>query len=123
MADASMPPEVSCRRGHHSVIGAGETCYAVEKDDDVLLVFDKPLCLLDDDLGDLDVPCRGLVEGRAYDLALDGAHHVRHLLGPLVDEQDDEVYLLVVLRQAVGDGLEEHRLARSRGRDDEPALP
>ncbi len=52
----------------------------------------------------------------------DGALHVGDFFGPLVDEQHDQVHLGVVLGDAVGDALQEHRLAGARRRDDEAAL-
>ncbi len=56
-------------------------------------------------------------------LTLDGAAHVRDLLGPLVDEQHDEVHVGVILGDGLGDVLEEDRLAGARWGDDEAALP
>ena len=50
------------------------------------------------------------------------ALHVRHFLGALVDEEDDQHRLGVVLRDGVGHLLEENRLADARRRDDETAL-
>src|SRR5690349_24242304 len=48
--------------------------------------------------------------------------HVRDLLGALVDEEHDERGLGVVGGDGVGDLLEDDRLARAGGRDDELAL-
>jgi hypothetical protein len=64
-----------------------------------------------------------LVEGRRDDLALHRALHVGHLLGPLVDEQHDEVDLGVVGRRSRWRCLQQHRLAGARRRDDQAALP
>ena len=58
----------------------------------------------------------------ADDLALDAAAHVGDLLGPLADERDHEEDLRVVGADAVGDLLEEHRLAGLGRADDEGAL-
>ena len=63
-----------------------------------------------------------LVEGRGDDLALDRAAHVGDFLRALADERDHEQDLGVVGADAVGDLLEEHRLARLRRRDDQRAL-
>src|SRR2546421_73546 len=46
----------------------------------------------------------------------------KNRFGPLVDEQDDEVDLGMVVRDAVGDVLQQHRLAGPGRRDDETAL-
>jgi hypothetical protein len=110
-------------RRDDGVVGAREARDRVEEDHHVALVLDEALGLLDHHLGDLHVARRRLVEGRADDLALHGALHVRHLFGPLVDEQHDEVGVGVVGRDRVGDLLEEHRLARARRRHDQAALP
>jgi hypothetical protein len=110
-------------RGDDGVVSAREARDRVEEDHDVVLVLDEALGLLDHHLRDLHVARRRLVEGRADDLALHGALHVRDLFGPLVDEQHDELGVGVVLRDRVGDLLEQHRLARARRRDDQAALP
>ena len=57
------------------------------------------------------------------DLAADGAAHLGHLLGPLVDEQHDEVHLGMVLRHGLGDVLQQDGLAGARRGDDQAALP
>ena len=76
---------------HHGVVGARETRDGIEQDDHVLLVLDQALGLLDHHLGHLHVAAGRLIEGRGHDLALHGARHLGHFLGPLVDEQHDEV--------------------------------
>ena len=88
-----------------------------------LLVLDQALGLLDHHLGDLHVALRRLVERRRDDFALDRALHVGDFFRPLVDQQDDEVDLGVVGGDAVGDVLQQHRLAGARRRDDQAALP
>ena len=84
------------RRRHDRVVGAREARDRVEQDHDVLLVLDQPLGLLDHHLGHLHVALRGLVEGGRDHLALHRPLHVGDLLGPLVDQQHDEVHLGVV---------------------------
>ena len=64
----------------------------------------------------------GLVEGARDHLALDAALHVRHFLGPLIDEQHDEEDLRVVGGDGVGDVLQQDGLARARRSHDEGAL-
>ena len=68
-----------------------------------LPVLDEALGPLDGQLGDLRVLVGRTVERRGDDLALDRAAHVGDLLGPLVDEQHDEVHLGVVGLDRVGD--------------------
>jgi len=49
--------------------------------------------------------------------------HVGHLLGPLVDEEHDKRDLGVILRDGVGELLQQDRLPATRRGDDEPPLP
>ena len=54
--------------------------------------------------------------------AADAAFHVRHLFGPLVDEQHDEVHFGMILGHRLGDVLKQNGLAGARRRDDQAAL-
>ena len=57
----STPPErILPDGGHDRVVGARQPGDRVEQDDDVPLVLDQALGLLDDHLGDLDVPLRAV---------------------------------------------------------------
>ena len=93
-----------------------------EQDHHVALVLDEALGLLDHHLRHLHVARGRLIEGRGDHLALDRALHVGDLFGPLVDQQHDQVALGVVLRDRVGDVLQQHRLAGARLRHDQRAL-
>ena len=104
------------------VVGAAEAGDRVEQHDDVVAHLDQPLGALDGQLGDRGVVLGGTVEGRVDDLALDRALHVGDFLRALVHQDDHEVALGVVLRDRVGDGLQDHRLARLGRGHDEPAL-
>ena len=65
----------------------------------------------------------GRVVGRRGDhLAVDRPPHLGHFLGPLVDQQDEQVHLGVILGDGGGDLLEQDRLARPRRGDDQAAL-
>ncbi len=122
-AFASTPPERTLPDERHDrVVGPRQARDRVEQDHDVALVLDQTLGLLDHDLGHRHVARGGLVEGRADDLALDRALHVRDLLGALVDQQHDQHDLGVVGGDRVGDVLEDHRLAGARRGDDQAAL-
>ena len=85
-------------------------------------MFDQALGFFDHHLGHLDVTGGRLIEGRAHDLAFHRARHVGHFLGPLVDQQDEEVDLRVVGGDRVGDILQHHRLAGPGRSDDQGAL-
>ena len=65
---------------------------------------------------------RGLVEGGVDHVAADGALHVGHFLGALVDEQHDELDLGVVVRDGVGDLLQQRGFAGLGLGDDHAAL-
>ncbi len=85
-------------------------------------MLDEALGLFDDHFGDLDVPHRGLVEGRGDDLALHRALHVGDFLGALVDQEHDQIAFRMIGGDRLRDVLQEHRLAGSRRRDDQRAL-
>ena len=85
-------------------------------------MLDEALRLFDHHLGHLNMPRGRLVEGRGHDLSAHRALHVSHLLGPLIDEKHDEVAFRMIAGDRLGDVLQQHRLTRARGRDDEGAL-
>src|ERR1700730_10269240 len=111
------------RRGHHGVVGAPQPRDRIQQDDDVAAVLDETLGLLDDHLCDLNVPRCRLVEGGGYHFAFDRALHVGDFLGPLIDEQNNQVALRVVGRDRVRDILQQHGLACARRRYDQRTLP
>jgi predicted RNA-binding Zn ribbon-like protein len=104
------------------VVGPGQPGDRIEEDDDVLALLDQPAGLLAHHLGAVHVAFRSLVEGRGHDLALRVAPEVGDLLGPLVDEEQDQLRKRAVLGDGIGDVLQEDRLAGSRRGHDEPAL-
>ena len=109
-------------RRHHGVVGAREPGDRIQQDYHVLLVLDQALGLLDDHLRHLHVPGGGLIEGARHHLALHRALHLGDFLGPLVDEQHDQVDLGMVGGDGGGDILQQHRLAGLRRGDDQAAL-
>ena len=106
----------------HRVVGAREAGDRIEQDDHILLVFDQALGALDDHLGDLHMARCRLVEGGGDDLGAHAALHLGDFLGPLVDEQDDQVHVRMVVHDGLGDVLQHHRLAGFRLRDDQATL-
>src|ERR1051326_6709843 len=105
------------------IVGARQTRDRVEKDDDVLLVFDHALGLFDNHLGNLNVAFGWFVERAADHLSrATVALGIGHFFGTLVDEQDDDVRIGMVLRDGVGHLLQQDRLARTRRGDDQAAL-
>ena len=84
--------------------------------------LDEAFRALDGQPGQPDVRVGLAVRGGRQHLRGHGAAEVRHLLRPLVDEQQDEVHLGMVLRDGLAQVLEERGLARLGRRHDEPAL-
>ena len=93
-----------------------------EQDHHVAAVFHEPLRLFDHHLGDLDVARGRLIEGRGDDLALHRALHVGDFLGALVDQKHDQIAFRMIVRDRVGDVLQQHGLAGARRRHDQGAL-
>ena len=88
----------------------------------MLPLLDQPAGLLAHHLGRVDVALGRLVEGRGHDLALRVAPEVRDFLGALVHEEQDQLREGAVLRDRVGDVLQEDRLSGPRRGDDQAAL-
>ncbi len=93
-----------------------------EQDHHVAAVLDQAFGLLDHHLGDLDVAHRRFVEGRGNHLALHRALHVGDFFRPLVDQQHDQIAFRMIVRDRVGDVLQQYGLAGARRRHDQRAL-
>src|SRR5690348_2390191 len=104
------------------VVGPSEPGDGVEQHDDVVAHLYQALGPLDRQFRDRGVVLSGPVEGGVDHFALDRPLHVGDLFWPFVHQDDHEVALGVVLGDRVGDGLQDHRLARLRRRHDEAAL-
>ncbi len=78
------------------VVGAGQAGQAVEQDQDLAARLGDPLGAVDGQLGQADVLLGGVVRRRGDDLAADAPAHLGDLLGPLVDQEDEQVQLGVV---------------------------
>ena len=74
------------------------------------------------ELGEGHVPLGGMVEAGGDDLAHARHLHLAHFLGPLVHQQDEELRLGMVVRDARGDGLQHRGLAGLGGGHDQRAL-
>ena len=114
--------EGAAARRDGQVGGPGETGERVEQHHHVASRLHQPLRVLQHDLLQLQVVLRQFVEGGGDDLAIHRAPDVGHFLRALVDQQHEQVHLGVVLRDAVGDLLEQRRLAGLRRGDDQTAL-
>ena len=87
-----------------------------------MAAFGETLGLLEDDVGNLHMFRGGLVEGGGHDLGIHATLHVGHLLGTLVDEQDDQVDLGVVGGDGVGHVFQQDGLTGLGLCHDEAAL-
>src|SRR5690606_25313236 len=102
--------------GDDQIVGPGQPGDAVQEDDHVVAVLHQALGPLQHHVGQLHVVLGHLVEGGGQYLAPDRPLHLRHFFGPLVDEQHEEPGVGVVGGDAVGDLLQQDRLARLGGR-------
>src|SRR5438874_206860 len=110
-------------RRNREVVRPCETGDRVEENDHVASGLDEALRALEGELRDASVVLGRLIERGREHFALDGSANVRHFLGPLADEDDHDVDVLVISRDAVCDVLQQLRLAGLRRRHDERALP
>ncbi len=85
-------------------------------------MLDEPLGLLQNHFRHLHVPGRRLIESGTNHLSLDGTLHIRHFLGTLVNQQDNQGDFRVIAGDGIGNALQEHRLAGARRRNDQAAL-
>ena len=106
----------------HQVVRPRQAGDGIHQDDDVLAVLHEPLRPGQHHLRHLHVVGRLLVERGVDHLALDLALHVRDLLGPLVDQQHDQLRVHVLVLDGLRDLLQQRRLAGLRRGNDQPAL-
>ena len=110
------------RCGRYGIVSTSQTGDRVKEDDNIVSALNHALCLLEHDTGNLHVALGRFVEGRGNHLSIDATCHIGHLLGTLVDEQHDHVYLGVVGSDGVGDILQQDGLTGLGLRYDESAL-
>jgi hypothetical protein len=85
----------------------------------------RPSCTLgplDGELGDRGVVFGRTIESGGDDLTLDRSLHIGDLFRALVDEHNHQVDLRIVLRDRIGDRLQNEGFTGFRRRHDEPAL-
>ena len=87
-----------------------------------MAALNHTFCLGENQFCNLDVTVGRLVESGSYDLGIDAASHVGHLLWTLVDEQDNHVGVGVVLRYGVGNVFKQDGFTRLWRSNDESAL-
>ena len=111
-------------RGDHQVVRACEAGDRVEHQHDIFAPLDEAFWRA-------AAPSRATrvwfsttsSKGRSKHLGFDRPVHVGHLFRTLADENDHQMGSGIVLADAVGDLLENGRLAGFGRRDDQPALP
>ena len=94
------------------VVGPGQPGDGIQQHHHVLAHLHQPLGPRQHHLRHPGMVVGLLVEGGVDHLALDGALHVRDLLGSLVDQQHDQVYFGVLVGDGVGHLLQKRGLAR-----------
>ena len=110
-------------RGRHDcVVGPREAGDGIQQDHHVFFMLDQPLGALNDHLRDLHMAAGRLVKGAGDHLGAHGAFHFGDLFGALVNQQDDQVDLRLVVRDGLGNALQDHGLAGLRRRHDQAAL-
>ncbi len=87
-----------------------------------MATFHKTFSLTQHQVGNLHMTVGRLVEGRSNHLGVYATRHVGHLLGALVNEQDNHVGVGMILRDGIRDVLEKHRLTSLGRSHDESAL-
>src|SRR5690625_1205487 len=85
------------RMRHGHIVGPCESSDRVEEDHHITTMLDETLRLLDHHLGDLSMTISGLIEGRGDDLGRDILLHIGHLFRALIDQEDDQMYIWLVL--------------------------
>ena len=108
--------------GHIKIVGPGEASDRVHENDHILTTLNETFRAFESHLGDFGVILDGLIKSRSNYIALNRAAHIRHLFGAFTDEEHHEITVGVVDRNTVSNRLQEHRLARFGGRDDQTAL-
>ena len=104
------------------VVGAREPGDGIEDDDRVAPELDLPPRPLQGQFRHLGVALGGLVEARRHHLPRARHLHLRHFLGPLVHQQDEELRRRVIARHALRHRLQHRGLARLGRRHDERPL-
>ena len=104
------------------VEGAGQPGDRVHQHDDVLAHLGQALAALDDELGEADVAFDVAVEAAGDHFALDRPLHVGDFLGPLVDQQDDQLDIGIIGRDAEADVLQQDGFSGARRGDDQGPL-
>ena len=87
-----------------------------------MTTFYQSFCFFVYDIRHFHVVLSGLIEGRCNHFGIHRTCHIGHLLGALVDEQNDHIDLRVVLRNSIGYLLEQHGLTCLRLRHDQTTL-
>ena len=101
---------------HGVVEAAGKAGDGIEKHEDVLTGFDKAFGALDGEVGHADVVAGVLVVAAGHDFGTgEGPGDFGDFFGALVDEEDDDFDVFVVVKDGLGDVLEEGGFAGAGG--------
>ena len=106
----------------NGIVGAGQAGDGVQQDDDVVAAFHQATGLVQNHVGHFDVALCRFVEGGCNHLCLYGTLHIRHFFRTFVNQENNLVYLRMVVCNGIGDGLQEHGFTRFRLRHNQAAL-
>ena len=95
--------------GRHRVIGLGHFRDAVHQDHHVPLLLHQPQRPFQRQLADLGQGFRRFIHGRADHLALDRLAHLGHILGPLIQQQHQQLGFQIPIANGRGQALEQRR--------------
>ncbi len=85
-------------------------------------MLNQPFGLLDNHLGNLNMPACGFVKSRAHHFAAHRPTHVGDFFWTLIDQQHDQIAFRVVGCYRLGDILQQHRFTRPGWRHDQRPL-
>ena len=92
----------------HGIVCARQTGNGVEQDHHIMSTFNQAAGFIQHNLGNLYVTIGRLIKSGGYNFGLYAALHVGNLFGSFINEEDDHVYLRMVVGNSIGNVFEQH---------------